>query len=379
MRIGLIFGVLALTALVFFTAIQTLPVEASRSVAQSEMADAVDQETHAKAVEENSSLRAALAELEEKNSTLLSDLDGARTEKEQLELNLAALQATEAQTAELKAQDHALLESLTALQDELSESKKSASAFQSEAQAKAAEISLKSEKIAALEASITELERVGEASAQKASELEAALNEKIASADVTAQTDVIAERDSAVKELAALKKENEEQAQVTTEMVELVNAMKSRMSELQADLSEQEDTIVALNASIQAPTVLPATICQARSDALTGAISFAGGTTAISDQTAGLLNELTEVVSECLAQDVLLEIEGHTDNAGGVASNLLLSNGRANAVLAFLEENGIPSGSMRAVGYGASDPVADNATPEGRSQNERIVFDWEMK
>ena len=379
MRIGLIFGVLALTALVFFTAIQTLPVEASRSVAQSEMADAVDQETHAKAVEENSSLRAALAELEEKNSTLLSDLDGARTEKEQLELNLAALQATEAQTAELKAQDHALLESLTALQDELSESKKSASAFQSEAQAKAAEISLKSEKIAALEASITELERVGEASAQKASELETALNEKIASADVTAQTDVIAERDSAVKELAALKKENEEQAQVTTEMVELVNAMKSRMSELQADLSEQEDTIVALNASIQAPTVLPATICQARSDALTGAISFAGGTTAISDQTAGLLNELTEVVSECLAQDVLLEIEGHTDNAGGVASNLLLSNGRANAVLAFLEENGIPSGSMRAVGYGASDPVADNATPEGRSQNERIVFDWEMK
>jgi outer membrane protein OmpA-like peptidoglycan-associated protein len=379
MRIGLIFGVLALTALVFFTAIQTLPVEASRSVAQSEMADAVDQETHAKAVEENSSLRAALAELEEKNSTLLSDLDGARTEKEQLELNLAALQATEAQTAELKAQDHALLESLTALQDELSESKKSASAFQSEAQAKAAEISLKSEKIAALEASITELERVGEASAQKASELEAALNEKIASADVTAQTDVIAERDSAVKELAALKKENEEQAQVTTEMVELVNAMKSRMSELQADLSEQEDTIVALNASIQAPTVLPATICQARSDALTGAISFAGGATAISDQTAGLLNELTEVVSECLAQDVLLEIEGHTDNAGGVASNLLLSNGRANAVLAFLEENGIPSGSMRAVGYGASDPVADNATPEGRSQNERIVFDWEMK
>jgi outer membrane protein OmpA-like peptidoglycan-associated protein len=379
MRIGLIFGVLALTALVFFTAIQTLPVEASRSVAQSEMADAVDQETYAKAVEENSSLRAALAELEEKNSTLLSDLDGARTEKEQLELNLAALQATEAQTAELKAQDHALLESLTALQDELSESKKSASAFQSEAQAKAAEISLKSEKIAALEASITELERVGEASAQKASELETALNEKIASADVTAQTDVIAERDSAVKELAALKKENEEQAQVTTEMVELVNAMKSRMSELQADLSEQEDTIVALNASIQAPTVLPATICQARSDALTGAISFAGGATAISDQTAGLLNELTEVVSECLAQDVLLEIEGHTDNAGGVASNLLLSNGRANAVLAFLEENGIPSGSMRAVGYGASDPVADNATPEGRSQNERIVFDWEMK
>jgi outer membrane protein OmpA-like peptidoglycan-associated protein len=343
------------------------------------MADAVDQETYAKAVEENSSLRAALAELEEKNSTLLSDLDGARTEKEQLELNLAALQATEAQTAELKAQDHALLESLTALQDELSESKKSASAFQSEAQAKAAEISLKSEKIAALEASITELERVGEASAQKASELETALNEKIASADVTAQTDVIAERDSAVKELAALKKENEEQAQVTTEMVELVNAMKSRMSELQADLSEQEDTIVALNASIQAPTVLPATICQARSDALTGAISFAGGATAISDQTAGLLNELTEVVSECLAQDVLLEIEGHTDNAGGVASNLLLSNGRANAVLAFLEENGIPSGSMRAVGYGASDPVADNATPEGRSQNERIVFDWEMK
>lgn len=380
MRIGLIFGVLALTAIVFFTAIQTVPVEASRSSAQSEMADAVDREKLAETIQENSSLRTELAALEEKNSTLNSTLDGARAEKDKLEIDLAALQATEAHKAELDADDRALLESLTALQEELSEAKKTAKAFQDEAQAKAAEISQTREAIASLEANIAELERAGEASAMKASELEDQLNAKIASENVAVSTEVIEERDLALNELANLKKESEEQAQFTSEMVELVNAMKSRISVLQSDLVEQENTISTLNTSNQAPSVSPAVICQARSDALTGAINFAGGTTAISEQNASLLKELAGIVSECVAENnVMLEIEGHTNNSGGVASNLLLSNGRANAVMAFLAENGIPNGSMRAVGFGASDPIADNATPEGRSQNERIVFDWELK
>lgn len=383
MRIGLIFGVLAMTALVFFTAIQSVPVQASRTVAQPSSDTIVDKEEHAKAVEENTGLRTALAELEEKNTTLLSTLEDARAEKEQLEIDVAALQSATAQSAELEANERALSQSLAALEEELAATQKASHAFQTEAQAKTAEIIQTNDKIATLEANIAELERAGKVAAQKTLALEAKLQDaQIASENTPADTAIVAERDAAINELAALKQETEEQAQFTAEMVELVAAMKSRISALQADASEQETTIAALSAVNQVaptPAISPAAICQARSDELTVAIDFTGGTTSISEQTANALNELTDIVAECVGKDVLLEIEGHTDNSGRMASNLLLSNGRANAVRTFLADKGIPTGSMRAVGYGASDPIADNSTPEGRSQNARIVFDWEMK
>ena len=65
------------------------------------------------------------------------------------------------------------------------------------------------------------------------------------------------------------------------------------------------------------------------------------------------------------------EIGGHTDNVGNETDNLKLSQQRADAVRDYLLKKGIPPARITAKGYGASKPVADNDTVEGRQQNRR--------
>ncbi|MEJ0085274.1 MAG: OmpA family protein [Pseudomonadota bacterium] len=67
------------------------------------------------------------------------------------------------------------------------------------------------------------------------------------------------------------------------------------------------------------------------------------------------------------------EIEGHTDSVGTDEKNQILSQRRADAVVAYLEQNFDIRGSrLSAVGYGESRPIADNATEEGKRANRRI-------
>lgn len=67
-------------------------------------------------------------------------------------------------------------------------------------------------------------------------------------------------------------------------------------------------------------------------------------------------------------------IEGHTDNVGSKTGNTALSQKRADAVRAYLVEKlGVDAGRISAKGFGPDQPVADNATPEGRATNRRVV------
>jgi OmpA-OmpF porin, OOP family len=81
------------------------------------------------------------------------------------------------------------------------------------------------------------------------------------------------------------------------------------------------------------------------------------------------LKELLEYLQR--HEDISIEIGGHTDNAGTDAHNLKLSQDRANTIRTYLLGKGIKAGRINAKGYGASQPVADNATNEGRQQNRR--------
>ena len=67
-------------------------------------------------------------------------------------------------------------------------------------------------------------------------------------------------------------------------------------------------------------------------------------------------------------------VEGHSDNTGSDAYNQGLSERRAKAVADYLQGKGIAVGRLNAVGFGESQPVADNATREGRAQNRRVVL-----
>jgi outer membrane protein OmpA-like peptidoglycan-associated protein len=67
-----------------------------------------------------------------------------------------------------------------------------------------------------------------------------------------------------------------------------------------------------------------------------------------------------------------VEIEGHTDNVGGLEYNDKLSQARADAVRDYLVKKGIAENRVRAVGYGYSRPRAYNNTEKGKAENRRI-------
>jgi outer membrane protein OmpA-like peptidoglycan-associated protein len=70
--------------------------------------------------------------------------------------------------------------------------------------------------------------------------------------------------------------------------------------------------------------------------------------------------------------DIKVEVAGHTCNIGTDDYNLGLSQRRAESVRNYLIDKGIPADRLTAKGYGESQPVADNATNEGRIQNRRV-------
>ena len=82
--------------------------------------------------------------------------------------------------------------------------------------------------------------------------------------------------------------------------------------------------------------------------------------------------ELDELVSYMKwKENERIEIGGHTDNVGNDADNLKLSQQRAEAIRQYLIKKGIQPARVIAKGYGASQPVADNSTDEGRQKNRR--------
>ena len=69
---------------------------------------------------------------------------------------------------------------------------------------------------------------------------------------------------------------------------------------------------------------------------------------------------------------IRIEIAGYTDGTGSAATNLRLSQARAEVVRAYMVSKGVAPGRMVARGYGASNPIAVNTTVEGRAQNRRV-------
>ena len=84
---------------------------------------------------------------------------------------------------------------------------------------------------------------------------------------------------------------------------------------------------------------------------------------------------ILSAVQRALAEfpEANIVIEGHTDSFGSDASNQSLSQSRAEAVLQHLLANApISPADVQALGYGESQPVANNETEEGRRRNRRI-------
>jgi OOP family OmpA-OmpF porin len=102
-------------------------------------------------------------------------------------------------------------------------------------------------------------------------------------------------------------------------------------------------------------------------------IVFAPGAGALGEDGAAAVDAVAAVLRECPA--IAFEIGGHTDSSGSADANDRLSEARAEAVRERLAADPTLSHvALAARGYGAAQPVADNATEEGRARNRRIVF-----
>jgi outer membrane protein OmpA-like peptidoglycan-associated protein len=67
-----------------------------------------------------------------------------------------------------------------------------------------------------------------------------------------------------------------------------------------------------------------------------------------------------------------LRVEGHTDSTGSASYNQRLSERRANSVASFIENMGVSTSRIDAIGYGESQPRAENSTASGRQMNRRV-------
>ena len=99
-------------------------------------------------------------------------------------------------------------------------------------------------------------------------------------------------------------------------------------------------------------------------------ISFATGSAAIKPELRTVLTQFATGLNS--NQGTLVRVVGHTDNVGTDTNNQRLSVERADTVRDFLEDRGVSKTRIEVAGRGEREPIANNATVEGRAQNRRV-------
>ncbi|NUM32135.1 MAG: OmpA family protein [Bacteroidetes bacterium] len=102
------------------------------------------------------------------------------------------------------------------------------------------------------------------------------------------------------------------------------------------------------------------------------AIKFDVAKSTIKGESMGFINELAKWLKE--NSSIKLQICGHTDSDGDDASNLKLSEQRAEAVKKVLVSLGIDGSRLSTKGFGETKPSSNNETPEGKADNRRVEF-----
>lgn len=110
---------------------------------------------------------------------------------------------------------------------------------------------------------------------------------------------------------------------------------------------------------------------------LQGDANFAFDSAALTPEARGQLDRFVQINGGVEFRRVA--ITGFTDSTGSKTHNLALSASRARNVMNYLSSNGLKAQSFVSEGLGAADPVASNATAEGRAQNRRVEIRIDAK
>jgi outer membrane protein OmpA-like peptidoglycan-associated protein len=274
--------------------------------------------------------------------------DAYRQKQNKAAVEAAAKEATETaeearlmavkQKAEDEAQAAAAAREAKARADADAEAKRRADAEAAQAQAEAARAEAEQAKAEALK-----MKQEAEAAAAEAARQKAEAEK--ATAQAVAQQQVLAAETDKAKQAAAQSENLRQQAE-------------NEKQELRARLLQQLNSILATRDSARG-------LIANMSDVLFRSGSF--------ELLPGARERLAKVSGIVLAYPTLhVAIEGHTDSVGSDDYNQQLSERRAQAVRDYFVQQGIASVNVEAHGYGKTEPIATNDTPEGRQQNRRV-------
>ena len=249
------------------------------------------------------------------------------------------------QKAEDEAQAAAAAREAKARADADAEAKRRADAEKATAQAEAARVEAEKAKAEALK-----MKQEAEAAAAEAARQKAAAEK--ATAEAVAQQQMLAAETDKARQAAAQSESLRQQAEKEKQQAEY------EKQELRARLLQQLNSILATRDSARG-------LVANMSDVLFRSGSF--------ELLPGARERLAKVSGIVLAYPSLhVTVEGHTDSVGTDEYNQQLSERRAQAVRDYFVQQGINSAAVEAHGYGKSEPIASNDTPEGRQQNRRV-------
>ena len=168
-----------------------------------------------------------------------------------------------------------------------------------------------------------------------------------------------------------------------TDLEGSVADMKKALSELEARRAETEKRLAEfkqLTAKFQKLVDAGKLTIKVRNGrmmiALSTDILFSSGSAKLSAAGATAIQEVTTLLKDLNNRN--FQVEGHTDNVPiktkMFPSNWELASARAISVLDTMLAAGMPAEHMSSASYGSYDPIADNGTPEGRSENRRIAI-----
>ena len=101
-----------------------------------------------------------------------------------------------------------------------------------------------------------------------------------------------------------------------------------------------------------------------------GNVTFGTNEATIQSGFKPVLNSVAKVIKEY--NKTLVQVNGYTDSTGSNATNMALSERRANAVSNYLRLQGVSGNRIITEGFGPANPIASNATAAGREQNRRV-------
>lgn len=152
-------------------------------------------------------------------------------------------------------------------------------------------------------------------------------------------------------------------ALVGNQMDKQKNALEQELSQVR-ELASQRDTTYIIQ------TVKDSNNLDAIRLVLGSSVLFKTNSSTLSAAAQAALSRVAYNLKQYPETDVT--ILGYTDNTGNPSINNPLSQQRADAVMNYLIQQGVSASRLKAIGKGDADPIASNATPEGRAQNRRV-------